>query len=100
MPSPHSNPPNHLGLIDVFHNFFTSIDGAPVKLWSKNSIFPSAEFQDFYAIGTLAGVPKSKGRAEAFIKVMKALLTGSRTGGSFDKTPMAKALQLYRNAPT
>ena len=31
------------------------------------------------------------------IKAIKALVTGSRTGGSFDKNKMAKALLLYRN---
>jgi hypothetical protein len=65
-------------LIDEFRNFFTAIGGAPVKLWSDNSIFPSPHY------------PQSNGRAGAGIKAIKALVTGSRTGGSFDKNKMAR----------
>jgi hypothetical protein len=92
-------------LIDEFRNFFTAIGGAPVKLWSDNSIFPSAEFQDFlrdWDVGWGSSspyYPQSNGRAEAGIKAIKALVTGSRTGGSFDKNKMTKALLLCRNAP-
>ena len=92
-------------LIDEFRNFFSAIGVLPVKLWSDNSIFPSAEFQDFlrdWDVGwgsSSPHYPQSNGRAEAGIKAIKALVTGSRTGGSFDKNKMAKALLLYRNAP-
>jgi hypothetical protein len=83
-------------LIDEFRNFFTAIGGAPVKLWSDNSIFPSAEFQDFlrdWDVGwgsSSPHYPQSNGRAGAGIKAIKALVTGSRTGGSFDKNKMAR----------
>ena len=91
-------------LIDEFRNVFTTIDGALVNLWSDNRIFPSAEFQDFLCdsdVGWGLSSPqfrRSNGREEAGIKAIKALVTSSCTGGSFDKTKMAKALILYRNA--
>lgn len=92
-------------LVEEFREFFVSIGGAPVKLWSDNSLFPSAEFQDFLRDWNVAWgsssphFPQSKGRAEVGIKSIKSLVTGSRTGGKFDKNKMAKALLLYRNAP-
>jgi len=61
-------------LIDEFRNFFTAIGGLPVKLWSDNSIFPSAEFQDFlrdWDVGwgsSSPHYPQSNERVEAVLK--------------------------------
>jgi hypothetical protein len=92
-------------LIDEFRSFFVSIGGGPIKIWSDNGLFPAAEFQDFlrdWKVGWESSsphYPQSNGRAEAGIKAIKALVAGSRTGGTFDQNKMAKALLLYRNAP-
>jgi transposase InsO family protein len=92
-------------LIDEFRSFFVSIGGAPIKIWSDNGLFPAAEFQDFlrdWKVGWESSsphYPQSNGRAEAGIKAIKALVAGSRTGGTFDQNKMAKALSSTETHP-
>jgi hypothetical protein len=92
-------------LIDEFRSFFVSIGGAPIKIWSDNGLFPAAEFQDFlrdWKVGWESSsphYPQSNRRAEAGIKAIKALVAGSRTGGTFDQNKMAKALSSTETHP-
>ena len=77
-----------------------------MKIWSDNGPqFSAAEFKDFaknwgFSTGTSSPhYPQSNGLAEAAVKSMKKLITGSWTAGSFDVDKFAKSLLLFRNAP-
>jgi hypothetical protein len=92
-------------IVDALREFFICV-GAPVKFWSDNGgQFAGDECVQFLlkwgiAFGTSSPhYPQSNGYAEAGIKQMKKLISGSWTAGSFDADKFGKGLLLYRNAP-
>jgi transposase InsO family protein len=93
-------------VVDAVREFFIRGPGAPVKFWSDNGPqFNAVEFKNFakdwgVSIGNSAPhYPQSNGFAEATIKSMKKLITGSWRNGSFDTNKFAKSILLFRNAP-
>ena len=96
---------NAYRLINATRDFFTSTGAIPIRIWTDNQPFQAAEFQDFlkrFGVAWGSSSPhyaQSNGRAEAEIKTMKSLVTGSKTNGKWDADKMAQALLLFRNAP-
>ena len=96
---------NAYRLINATRDFFASTGAIPIRIWTDNQPFQAAEFQDFlkrFGVAWGSSSPhyaQSNGRAEAEIKTMKSLVTGSKTNGKWDADKMAQELLLFRNAP-
>ena len=88
-------------LVNSFRTFFSTM-GAPEGLWTDNQPFKAAEFQDLlreFNVSWHSSSPhysQSNVRAEAKIKAIKKLVSGSTVGGKWDANKMAHA---FRNAP-
>jgi hypothetical protein len=91
-------------LANSSRTFFSTM-GAPEGLWSDNQPFKADEFQQVLRKFNVTWhsssphYPQSNGRAEAEIKEIKKLVSGSKVGGRWDADKMAQALMLFRNAP-
>ena len=91
-------------LINSCRSLFATM-GSPEGFWSDNQPFKSASFQDFLAKFKVSWhsssphYPQSNGRAEAEIKQIKKLISGSKTDGRTDPDKLAQAMMLFRNAP-
>jgi len=92
-------------VIDAVRQFFSNV-GAPVKFWPDNGPqFKATEFKKFsedWQIISGSSSPhyaQSNGPAEAEVKTMKKLITGSSSSGTFDNDKFAKAILLFWNAP-
>ena len=77
---------NACRLINATRDCFTSTGAVPVRIWTDNQPFQAAKFQDSlkrFGVAWGSSSPhytQSNDRAEAEIKTMKSLVTGSKTG--------------------